>query len=309
LCAIREGSLSAAAEQLGYTPSGMSRMIDSLEKEAGFSLLKRSRSGMTPTADCLRLLPFLQELDRNAQRYAQMTAEIRGLETGSVTVGTAYPVCYRWLADLVAAFGQCHPGIEIQILEGTSTRLAAALTEHRADFCIISRRDGNFQWLPLLSDPMVVWVPRDSIWAEMDVFPVEEFASAPYIATYPGEDIDATRMFARLGLTPHQCFSSTDSYATCSMVGAGLGISTNNALVRGAWTSQIKILPLDPPQTVEIGIAVAPINEISPAAKKFYEFATNELHGDEACNRRTYLKNRNNIFDKNDVTVAKNAAL
>lgn len=298
LRAIREGSLSAAAEHLGYTPSGMSRMVDSLEKEAGFPLLKRGRNGVTPTADCLRLLPLLQELDRTAQRYAQMTAEIRGLEIGSVTVGTAYPVCYHWLADLVAAFGRRHPGIEIQILEGTSTRLAAALAEHRADFCIISRREGNFQWLPLLNDPMVVWVPPNSIWAGMDVFPVEEFASAPYIATYPGEDIDATRMFARLGLTPHQCFSSTDSYATCSMVGAGLGISTNNALVRGAWTSQIKILPLDPPQTVEIGIAVTPMNEISPSAKNFYEFATNELHGDEKGSPTTYLKNRDSIFDK-----------
>lgn len=277
---IEAGSLSAAAEQLGYTPSGMSRMVDSVEKEAGFPLLKRSRGGVTPTGDCLRLLPLLQELARNGERYAQLTAEIRGLETGSVTVGTAYPVCYRWLAGLVAAFGQCHPGIEIQILEGTSTRLAAALTAHRADFCIISRREGDFQWLPLRSDPMVAWVPRNSVWAKMDVFPVASFASAPYIATYPGEDIDATRMFTRLGLTPHQCFSSTDSYATCSMVGADLGVSVNNALVRGAWTSQIRILPLDPPQSVEIGIAVSPENEISPAAKKFYEFVKKELRGD-----------------------------
>ena len=64
---------------------------------------------------------------------------------------------------------------------------------------------------------MVAWVPLGSVWAEMDAFPVAAFVSAPYIATYPGEDIDATRMFTRLGLTPHQCFSSTDSYATCSM--------------------------------------------------------------------------------------------
>lgn len=277
---IEAGSLSAAAEQLGYTPSGMSRMVDSLEKEAGFPLLTRSRGGVTPTEDCLRLLPLLQELARNGERYNQLAAEIRGLETGSVTVGTAYPVCYRWLAGLVAAFEQRHPGIEIQILEGTSSRLAAALTEHRADFCIISRREGDFQWLSLRSDPMVAWVPLGSVWAEKDVFPVAAFVSAPYIATYPGEDIDATRMFTRLGLTPHQCFSSTDSYATCSMVGAGLGVSANNALVRGAWTSQIRILPLDPPQAVEIGIAVSPEHEISPAAKKFYEFSKKELHGD-----------------------------
>ena len=33
-------SLSKAAKKLGYTPSGLSRMISSLEKEMGFTLLR-----------------------------------------------------------------------------------------------------------------------------------------------------------------------------------------------------------------------------------------------------------------------------
>ena len=43
LLAVELGSLSAAAERLGYTVSGMSRMILSLEDELGFRLLNRSR--------------------------------------------------------------------------------------------------------------------------------------------------------------------------------------------------------------------------------------------------------------------------
>ena len=46
-----------------------------------------------------------------------------------------------------------------------------------------------------------------------------------------------------------------DSCATYSMVEAGLGLSMNNAVNGRLWSGGVKILPLDPPQYVEIGIA------------------------------------------------------
>ena len=44
-----------------------------------------------------------------------------------------------------------------------------------------------------------------------------------------------------------------DSLATYSMVEAGLGLAMNNALNGRAWSGGVRILPLDPPQIVEIG--------------------------------------------------------
>ena len=52
LCAIDKGSITAAAEAMGYTISGVSRMIAALEAEVGFPLLRRSREGVTPTNEC-----------------------------------------------------------------------------------------------------------------------------------------------------------------------------------------------------------------------------------------------------------------
>lgn len=42
---LREKSMTAAAEKLGYTLSGISRSMMTLEKEAGFQLLQRKKSG------------------------------------------------------------------------------------------------------------------------------------------------------------------------------------------------------------------------------------------------------------------------
>ena len=62
LAVLEAGSLSAAAEKLDYTPSGLSRMMAALEQELGFPLLSRSHSGVQPTRACRTLLPTLREL-------------------------------------------------------------------------------------------------------------------------------------------------------------------------------------------------------------------------------------------------------
>ena len=50
LAVLEAGSLSAAAEKLDYTPSGLSRMMAALEQELGFPLLSRSHSGLPDAA-------------------------------------------------------------------------------------------------------------------------------------------------------------------------------------------------------------------------------------------------------------------
>ena len=43
LSILKNGSMSAAAEELGYTPSGISRAVEAMETAAGFPILRRGR--------------------------------------------------------------------------------------------------------------------------------------------------------------------------------------------------------------------------------------------------------------------------
>ena len=178
LRAVESGSLTTAAEELGYTPSGVSRIIASLEKEAGFPLLRRNHTGVSLTREGELLLPVLRELVRAAGQFAETSAQIRGVECGSVTVGAAYGVYYPLLARLVAEFGRLHSGIAVSIAEGLSSDLAAMVEEGRADFCVISRREGSFQWTPLCNDKLVVWVPAERWSVARGAFPAEALASS-----------------------------------------------------------------------------------------------------------------------------------
>lgn len=277
LCAIDMGSLSAAAEALGYTPSGISRMLRSLEEEAGFLLLTRGRSGVEPTNECIRLLPVLRKLADRGEEFRQTAAELRGCEIGSITVGTAYPVFYRWLGGTIAAFKNRYPAIQVGIMDGTSSELCRAVTEHRMDFCIVSRRAGDFQWIPIGTDPLVAWVSSESVYAELEKFPMHAFAKEPYVATNPKQETDNSLTFKKLGITPNIRYTASDSYATYAMVEAGIGVSMNNALTARKWTGHVKVVPVEPEQKIEIGIAALGSGEISPAAQRFLEFARKRL--------------------------------
>ena len=71
LKAIELGSISRAADQMGYTQSAVSRMIADLESEWDMELLRRSRSGITISSAGQQLLPILRSIsaDSAQQKY------------------------------------------------------------------------------------------------------------------------------------------------------------------------------------------------------------------------------------------------
>lgn len=271
LCTIDTGSLSAAAEHLGYTPSGISRMMAALEQEAGFPLLVRSRAGVCPTAECEELMPVFRSLAKWGEQFEQMTAEIKGLETGRVVVGISSSGYYRWLSGLIVDFCKSYPKIEVQVLDDITSALTVAMEEHRADLCLMSRREGNFRWLPIAREEMVAWIPMGHPLADEKTFPLAAFSSEPYIDICHTQETDCSLLLEKNGIHPNTCFSANDSYGAYLMVEAGLGISLNQSITAKDWTGQVSVKPLDPPQPVEIGIAVP--DNLAPAARKFADFA------------------------------------
>lgn len=61
LMAVDLGSFTKAAEVMGYTQSGLTHMMNSLEREVGFTLLERGRGGVRLTKDGERVAPAIRE--------------------------------------------------------------------------------------------------------------------------------------------------------------------------------------------------------------------------------------------------------
>ena len=118
LAAVDLGSISKAAEALGYTQSGLTHMMRSLEEEAGFPLLLRGNRGVSFTADGERLAPRFRELSKAAERLEQELALTRGLERGAVRIGSYSSISLHWLPQILEAFQERYPNIDVELLEG-----------------------------------------------------------------------------------------------------------------------------------------------------------------------------------------------
>jgi len=270
LQAIDSGSLSAAAKQMNYTTSGISRIIANLEEEIGFSLLVRNHRGVSPTKECAILLPDIRNLIHAEELVHQQVAQINGLEIGSLTIGTAYSSSYPILTKRVVKFVKHYPNIKVNILWGFSTELRQAIIDRRMDVCIVSRGNDDFQWFPLQGDCMMALVSSKHSLAKKKAFPIEAFSTEFYIDIYPNQETDSAVLLNRYNIKPNTKFTTSDRYAAHEMVGAGLGVTLLNEALILEKKSNIRVLPLDPPQSVEIGMVCLPNPTL--ATRRFIDF-------------------------------------
>ncbi len=283
LCVIEKGNISEAAEGLGYTPSGVSRMISSMEEETGFPLLKRGRTGASATTACESLIPAMKDIIRADDNFAQTVSGLSGGIIGSVRAGTAYDAYFKPLADVMRRFRKIYPGITMSISQGPSSLLMEEVGAGSLDFCVISRREGECEWIPLFDDPMTVWVPADHPAGEK--YPLEDLEKDPYIMVYPDTESDTGLVFEREGITPDVRYTTSDIMAAFAMVEAGLGVTLVNGLSENRLRGDVRSLPTDPLLSFEIGIAVAREADRSPAAKLFRDLAVPLLRGYPAPGR------------------------
>ena len=73
MTAVDLGSFSRASEVVGYTQSGLTHLVNSLEREIGFPLIVRSHNGISLTEQGRDLMPDIRQ-------FLQANAS---LETGS----------------------------------------------------------------------------------------------------------------------------------------------------------------------------------------------------------------------------------
>ena len=93
------GSFTRASEVVGYTQSGLTHMMDALEREVGFPLLQRSHNGIQLSEQGAALMPAIREfLQANANLENQIRA-IASQHRHALDAGGALPVPPRLPGD------------------------------------------------------------------------------------------------------------------------------------------------------------------------------------------------------------------
>lgn len=280
LAAVDTGSLTAAAVALGYTQPGITRIIHSLEREIGFTLLTRSPKGVELTENGKEMLPIFREMLRIHKNADEMSSAIRGILKGVLTVGSYFSVASMILPNIFRQFSKDYPDVQIKLREGGNQELATWLTEKSVD-CIFATKPSSeteYTWLPITEDELVVWLPKNHPRAVDSEFPIEALNGESFIITRPNEDTDIDRLLQKYAVSPKIRLSTVDAFTTYCMVEAGMGISLNQRLIFQRWQGNVAAIPFKPRQFISLGIAVPSIRDTSPATKKFIEYVQ-QFHG------------------------------
>lgn len=255
---------------MGYTQSGVSHILKSMETELGFPLFLRTKQGLVLTHNAEKLLPYIRKLLAANEELDQIVNALNGLETGHITIACFASISRNWLPHVIYQFRNKYPGIEIELLEGGTDDIVNWIREMKADFGLLSHRKvKNLEWLSLENDPLMAILPKDYPLDGRNAFPVKEFSGHPFIISAEGVDYDVHQALEDASITPDIPFSSKDDHVIVSMVASRLGLSILPGLVIKGVEHEITAVPLEPYYSRELGIAFLSKKSLSPAAVRF----------------------------------------
>ncbi|TDQ54215.1 LysR family transcriptional regulator [Actinorugispora endophytica] len=271
----RLGSFTAAARELGYTQSAVSRQVCALEGETGARLFDRLPRGVRLTEQGRSLLGHAEAvLDRLDAARRDLEA-LREAAVGRLRVGAFATANAALVPAAVSALRARHPGLDVTTREGLSARLAAALAAGDLDVAVLSavsgEPPGGLDLRPLLDDAMFVALPRTHRFADRPRVRLADLAGEEWIAGR--RDPEDTLMAAALhaGFRPRIRFVVAEWIAKQGFVAAGLGVTLVPALAAGVARPDLAVVPLHPDDVPPRAVYAATARGItpSPAAAAF----------------------------------------
>ena len=278
------GSLTKAAEALGYTQSGISHILNSLENEWKVSLLVRDRSGVRLTSDGLRLLSHVRNICNAGRELENEIGELHGLQTGLIRIGTFMSVATHWLPNIIKAFGSDYPNIDFELMHGDYPKIESWIFEGRVDFGFLTLpTKAKLESIFLEEDRMMAILPEDHPLAGLDRFPVERLSEERFILIGEGSDKETRAVFEDNGITPDVRFTAWEDATIMAMVESGLGISILPELVLHRAPYRFVAKELSKPYYRKLGVGLADLSRASVATRRFLEYF------DRRKNRNAFL--------------------
>jgi DNA-binding transcriptional LysR family regulator len=269
VAAIELGSFSRAAEKLGYTQSGLTHMMNSLEDELGFPLLCRGYFGVRPTEEGERLLPKIRalialdgELTRDARRIREGDSILR--------VGATAATATHFLPAILAAV----PDIEVKITQGTPAALYTGLADGQLDLALVAQdAKAACEFIPLWEERLYAVLPAShSVAAPL---PLAALDGASLLLP---QDEEVEALLSAEGISPRVA-ARLDGGAILAMAGHGQGVGLLPALSLCGRFAGASCLPTDPPLGRTLGIALSGSKKPSEAARRLIAAARRVAEG------------------------------
>ncbi|GAA4815608.1 LysR family transcriptional regulator [Nocardioides caeni] len=285
LATYEHGSLTRAAEELGYAQPSVSEQIRLLERSLGVQLFRRVGRGVVPTTVADSFRPHAERVLASVQEAERAVASVRSFETGTIRFGMFGTARLYAGAGLVADVLERHPGVRVELIGQNSRDVHEDLRRGRLEAAMIAVPGLSSEGMtitPVARDELVyVSAHPDRLHAPLT--PRRLADASLVMAETTWRATDSTRMVLRqmlheVGRNPITRIEVEDVETAVELVGRGLADTVIN---KGAASQLLpRLAPeagwvsLRPRQYDTIAIVHRAGATLSPAARLMIELAT-----------------------------------
>lgn len=284
MTAVDLGSFSRASEVVGYTQSGLTHLVNSLEWEIGFPLIVRSHNGISLTEQGRDLMPDIRQF---LQANASLENRIQGIrekQTETIRIAAYASIAMFWMPEILYRFRRICPNVDVDLrMVDHALEPFELLQDGKTDVIFASRQNyGTCEWTPLYHELLYAILPRDYPLKNPTEFPLKEFEGKEFLMPYGRFDIDVHAAFKREGVKANEQTVYVDDETVIRMVGKGLGISMMSELMIRGNTDDVLCIPVTPKSIRELGMGTEKGVELSESVRRLKECVveyTSCLHG------------------------------
>lgn len=245
------GTFSAAADALATVQSNVSAHIARLERELGATLVDRGAGRLTEEGQAVvdRARRIEAELEAIVSDVAALTMDVTGRVRAGMIGTTA-----RWLVPrLLEEMDRRHPGVQMEIVDATSTSLEPQMVSGRLDLAVVNLplSTPELSTTPLFDEDLLLFVQADSPLAGAAEVPLEELSKIPLYLPPRGtafrDLLDRATSAAGVRLRARAELDGLRLIASLVMAGQGAAILPATAvplpLQSGPWALRVAGLP------------------------------------------------------------------
>ena len=275
LTAVKTGSLSKAAQELGYTQSGLTQMMNGLEDELGCALLVRGYNGVRLTEIGQELLPLFEDAAFSLRRLREEALNYKAGSSYPIRIGVFPSLSKQWLPQVLKQY-QNMPGsapIELSVGGDDIPRL---LEEGLIDLALVEEgMKGSGTWFHLMDDNYFAAVHVDNPLSKKDTVTITELTEHPFIMSSISELRAQLKPYTSGKLRNEIQVNCVDDAAIMSLVEQGLGVSILPELALTNCPETVKILKISPSLKRVLGISIirSPRRQVADFAKFLMGFA------------------------------------
>jgi DNA-binding transcriptional LysR family regulator len=282
------GSLTAAADQLGYSQPSISEQIRNLERSVGGTLFTRVGRGVVPTASAEAMRPHAERTVAAADETARAAMSVTALETGTIRFGMFGTSRLYASADLVAEVLARHPKVRVELVGQNSVDVMEDLRRGRIEAAIIAVpqvSSEGMEVIPVARDELV-YISADPERLRTPVTAAQLARSSLVMSETTWRAVDSTRIVLRrmmheTGLNPTTRIEVEDVETAVELVGRGVA---DTVIPKGG---ALQLLPrlapdagwvsLKPRQYDTIAVVHRANATLSPAARLMVDLATERI--------------------------------